>query len=324
MSRTMNRISRIFKAFLSLSLCFLLFALSACGQVQTDTPETPDSQSTPEDVISAPETPETPETIVTPNEAETPEEPDATDSSALTREQANAMDTDTLIETLLSDTRLLDASAFADKSEWILTRQWEDAVISLLTREDAVARLDSLLTAAEGDRVEALTALRELITGIPREVLAERIAFSQSISFTLPEGMTLGEYDAMLNYCGGGGVPLLKDGESCGQLELRYPEELNLKWNDDGSLAYIISVDNHAMFLEDFIALDTQQPGIYAEYSQDNAASESGEDCFWYAFWGQQYGEIIYCLKVNAESMDRDAFIALANSAVFADEAFHG
>lgn len=251
MSRTMNRISRIFKAFLSLSLCFLLFALSACGQVQTETPEapdTPDSQSTPEDVISVPETPETPETIVTPNEDEAPEEPE-------------------------------DDPALVQLSE---------------------------------------------STGIPLATLKKRIAFSQSISFTLPEGMTLGEYDAMLNYCGGGGVPLLKDEESCGQLELRYPEELNLKWNDDGSLAYIISVDNHAMFLEDFIALDTQQPGIYAEYSQDNAASESGEDRFWYAFWGQQYGEIIYCLKVNAESMDRDAFIALANSAVFADGAFHG
>lgn len=321
MSRTMNRISRIFKAFLSLSLCFLLFALSACGQVQTETPDTPDSQSTPETVVS---TPEAPETIVTPNEEEAPEEPEATDSSALTQEQANAMDTDTLIETLLSDTRLLDASAFSDKGEWIVTRQKEGAVFSLIRREDAVARLDSLLLSAEGDRVEALTALRELITGIPREVLAERIAFSQRISFTLPEGMTLGEYDAMLNYCGGGGVPLLKDEESCGQLELRYPAELNLKWNDDGSLAYIISVDNHAMFLEDFTALDTQQPGIYAEYSQDNAGSESGEDRFWYAFWGQQYGEIIYCLKVNAESMDRDAFVTLADSAVFADGAFHG
>lgn len=309
----MNRISRIFKAFLSLSLCFLLFALSACGQVQTNTPETPEVPDTQDNVLSTPEEPETPVM---------PEEPYATDNSALTLEQANAMDTDTLIETLLSDTRLLDASAFADKSEWILTRQWEDAVISLLTREDAVARLDSLLTAAEGDRVEALTALRELITGIPLATLKKRIAFSQSISFTLPEGMTLGEYDAMLNYCGGGGIPLLKDGASCGQLELRYPAELNLKWNEDGTLAYIISVDNHAMFLEDFTALDTQQPGIYAEYSQDNAAAEGGEDRFWYAFWGKQDGEILYCLKVQEESMDRDAFVTLATSAVFTENAF--
>lgn len=296
----MNRISRIFKAFLSLSLCFLLFALSACGQVQTNTPETPEVPDTQDNVLSTPEEPETPVM---------PEEPDATDNSALTLEQANAMDTDTLIETLLSDTRLLDASAFADKSEWILTRQWEDAVISLLT-------------AAEGDRVEALTALRELITGIPLATLKKRIAFSQSISFTLPEGMTLGEYDAMLNYCGGGGIPLLKDGASCGQLELRYPAELNLKWNEDGTLAYIISVDNHAMFLEDFTALDTQQPGIYAEYSQDNAAAEGGEDRFWYAFWGKQDGEILYCLKVQEESMDRDAFVTLATSAVFTENAF--
>lgn len=238
--------NRIFKAFISLSLCFLLFALSACGQVQTETPETPDSQSTPEDVISVPETPETPETIVTPNEEEAPEEPE-------------------------------DDPALVQLSE---------------------------------------------STGIPLATLKKRIAFSQSISFTLPEGMTLGEYDAMLNYCGGGGIPLLKDGASCSQLELRYPAELNLKWNEDGTLAYIISVDNHAMFLEDFTALDTQQPGIYAEYSQDNAAAEGGEDRFWYAFWGQQDGEILYCLKVQEESMDRDAFITLAASAVFAENAF--
>lgn len=231
---------RMFKAFISLALCCLLFALSACGQVQTETPETPE---TPDAAVSVPEAPETP---VTPSEEETPDAPEA-------------------------DPALADLSAS---------------------------------------------------TGIPLNLLEQRIAFSQSVSFTLPEGVTLGDYDPMLHYCGGGGVPLLKDGETLGALELRYPAELNLKWDDSGNLESLISVDNHASFSEDFTALDTAQPGIYAAYSQDNAAAEGGEDCFWYAFWGQEQGELVYALKVSADSMDREAFVTLATSAVFAENAF--
>ena len=111
------------------------------------------------------------------------------------------------------------------------------------------------------------SVVREIIDRIQRVISdphssPEEVNFPDCVSFSLPEGLTAGEFDIYLGI--GGGIPIYNDkGEECGCFEFHCR---NKGIFEDGELIGMSLFHNHSAFVSDFIPIESGTPCVAVEY----------------------------------------------------------
>lgn len=151
---------------------------------------------------------------------------------------------------------------------------------------------------------------------------AEEVNFPDCVSFSLPEGLTAGEFDIYLGI--GGGIPLYNDeGEMCGCFELHLWGGNIFK---DGELIQIALFENHGLFVGNFIRIESSVPCVVNQYSRDvydeSAHKYVGREIFLYAFWAKEGYTPQYALYLTSDDFEPEDLRAIAKTVTFSDEAF--
>lgn len=171
------------------------------------------------------------------------------------------------------------------------------------------------------------SVVREIIDRIQRVISdphssPEEVNFPDCVSFSLPEGLTAGEFDIYLGI--GGGIPIYNDkGEECGCFEFHCR---NKGIFEDGELIGMSLFHNHSAFVSDFIPIESGTPCVAVEYLREVRDEETsqyiGEEKLWYAFWAKEGHMPQYALYLCADAFEFEELVSIAKSVTFTDEAF--
>ena len=162
---------------------------------------------------------------------------------------------------------------------------------------------------------------------------AEEVGFPSCMSYTLPEGLTAGEFDELLG--NGGGLPLINaDGTVCGYVELHF---YGSGIFENGELVGVTQFNNHAAFEGEFASVSSGAPCVAVKYSRDAVDEETGQflyilhpdetgyeykEYLWYAFWAKEGFSPFYAFCLYADAYDYEDLTAIAKSVTFSEGAF--
>ena len=189
---------------------------------------------------------------------------------------------------------------------------------------------------------------RYIVTDDLRSFLEKEYGIEQYLTVSLPEGYTLGSYEANMTYfsgwllCGDVGEPIHGDGgPECwyapggiGRAE-NAPEILQF---GGGKLTGVSFLMNHSEVLSEAETIEgCETPATLIEYEFDlftvsdwmeyleenpDVSEEESTSRYWYIFMGKENSDTYYILFLNTELFSKEEAVGLGRSVRFAEGAF--